>query len=154
MTDVSVENETGSASMRANGAVLGRRSLIGAGPALLTATAGTGIQTSDVDCAIILACAEFEALERRFGATPFDLQPGTAAERAASAERDCLVEAQRACLDRICSMEPTTIEGLRAIARSAIVFEPELAGADQVDGFTADRLISAILRGLTLRVET
>jgi len=65
-----------------------------------------------------------------------------------------LIEAQRACLDRICVEAPVTLAGLQAIAASTMPTAPLLTAPDRADQSIIDRLMSPMLCSPSCRVLT
>lgn len=112
-----------------------RRSLLAAGPLAAIAAAMPSITLGQVqgEQELIALCAEFDALERK------------------SIESGCDVAGEQAALaERIIATPPQTLEGFRALARSIVLWAPDMLdnSAGELGGLHGD-LNSAMLRALT-----
>ncbi len=133
-----------------------RRSLLSAAPAaMVLAGAGIGgaVQAAapGPDAELIAHCARLDALEREFLATDFGARPGTAEGNHAEAEQDRLLAAQDPIVDAICNLPCTTHEGAIAVARSLALWDAEFFKRGGPDDYTNNRLIVALVCGLTGR---
>lgn len=96
------------------------------------------------DADLIAHCAQLDALERAYLATDFE-------DDGADVERQAIAEAQFPFVDAICAHPPRTLPGFVAVARSLALWDAE-AAKDYGEGYdTNERLLSALLRGLTGR---
>ena len=131
------------------------RRRLAAGSAALLGLAGTGAaapaDAASPDAELIQLCAAFDALEREFQATDFNSLPYTPAAIVAEAEQDRLTAAQQPYLDRICACRPTTLAGAMALASTLVSLDPENIRQHAARGYTPDRLMLALLYGLTGR---
>ncbi|MGI4797511.1 MAG: hypothetical protein ACRYG8_26380 [Janthinobacterium lividum] len=93
----------------------------------------------DPDTALLAVCAEFDAVERRRSAM-FD--DDTLTDEANAAIR----EEQAPLVDRLCDLQAVTIEGMRARARSLVLYDDAVMERHTV--YTNDRLVAAVLRDL------
>ena len=83
--------------------------------------------------------AEFDAVEHRRNAM-FD--DDTLTDEANTAIR----EEQAPLVDRLCNLQAVTIEGMRARARSLVLYDDEVLERRTI--YTNDRLVAAVLRDL------
>ncbi len=133
-----------------------RRSLLGAAPAAMV-LAGAGIAGSvqaaapSADAELIAHCARMDALEREFLATDFDAIPNTPEGDHAEAEQDRISNAQAPIVDAICARPPQTPAGAVVVAHSLVLADADLFRRGGPDGYPNDRLIVALVRGLTGR---
>ena len=100
---------------------------------------GNQVSTSTADASLIALCAEYCRLEER------------------AADDELIVEAwdddamtERRELARCIAAAPcTTLEGARALARAYVASTNGAGDADGPDAYPEDRLLGALLRGLT-----
>ncbi len=104
--------------------------------------------TINPDAALIGLCAEFEALERKIEAT-FGGIAAIADDDSADAATEALRVEQDPIIDAITACRPTTLAGFTALAGIAMLWRPELIEASPAQGDTGERLIAALVRGLT-----
>ena len=100
------------------------------------------------DAELLEACAAFDNLERAYIAVPRDFWPDTPEQRAALAEQDRIVTAQKPLVDRICALRTVTREGQAARVRSLILWEGDDPTGNVDTGQVNERLLGAILRDL------
>ncbi len=93
----------------------------------------------DPDAELLAVCAEFDAMEHRRNAM-FD--DDTLTDEANAAIR----EEQAPLVDRLCEMQAITIEGMRARARSLVLYDDAVMERHSV--YTNDRIVAAVLRDL------
>lgn len=91
------------------------------------------------DAELLIVCAEFDASEHRRNAM-FD--DDTLTDEANAAIR----EEQAPLVDRLCELRAATIEGMRARARSLVLYDDAVLERHTV--YTNDRLVAAVLRDL------
>lgn len=111
--------------------------------------APAGAAPASPDAALIALCAQFDALEREYLATDFAADYGTPAADAAEAERERIAGAQDPIIDAICASPPCTPAGAVAVARSLALWDAELLKKSGKGHCTDDRLLAALVRGLT-----
>ena len=123
-----------------------------AGLAAALAPAAALAAASSPDAELIRLCGEFDALQRRIlalypeGATPIE-DDNERAEAIAP-----LSDAQDELLDRICALRATTPAGIKARAKTLVLFVPDKAEcADDEGGYVDERMIAALLRDLVGR---
>ena len=93
----------------------------------------------DPDAELLAVCAEFDAVEHRRNAM-FD--DDTLTDEANASIRD----EQEPLVDRLCDLQAMTIEGMRARARSLVLYDDAVMERRTV--YTNDRLVAAVLRDL------
>ncbi len=133
-----------------------RRSLLAAGPAAMVlagASIGGAVQAavSSPDAELLAHCARMDALEREFLATDFGAIPNTPEGDHAEAEQARIADAQAPIVDAICARPPRTAAGAAAVAHSLALWDAELFREGGPDGYANNRLIAALVRGLTGR---
>ncbi len=130
-----------------------RRRLLATVPATLalSAAAAAAPAVLNPDIALIAHCAQLDALERAYLATDFAADDGTPAGDAAEAERERIAAAQEPIVDAICASPPCTLAGAAAVARSLALWDAELLKKGGEGHCTDDRLLAALVRGLTGR---
>jgi len=138
-----------------------RRSLFAAASAVVMGagiTAGAAASVADFaptaaaepDLDVILACAEFDKLERAIRAVGGHHRGE--AEKVADRERKRLQLLQEPHLNRMCSLPVRTPAGASAIAASLLLYEAgELALDDDPHDYKNARMLSALVRGLVGR---
>ena len=112
---------------------------------------GPRIPDAPDDADLIALCAQLDALEREYLATNFNLMPGTPEDDAAEAERARIAEAQQPLVDAICARPPQTVAGAVAVAHSLALWDGDLFRQGGPDGYTNERLVAVLVRGLTGR---
>ncbi len=133
-----------------------RRSLLATAPAAMV-LAGAGIAGSvqaaapGPDAELIALCAQLDALEHEFLATDFGAMPNTPEGDHAEAEQERIADAQAPIVDAICARPPQTPAGAVVVAHSLALCDAELFRMGGPDGYANDRLIAALVRGLTGR---
>jgi hypothetical protein len=135
----------------------GRRHLLSAAPAVMVlAGIGGAVQAAapGPDAELIALCAQLDALEHEFLATDFDAMPNTPAGDHAEAEQDRIADAQAPIVDAICARPPQTPSGAVVVAHSLALADADLFRRGGPDGYPNDRLIAALVRGLTGRAAT
>jgi hypothetical protein len=93
----------------------------------------------DLDAELLAVCAEFDAVEHRRNAM-FD--DDTLTDEA----HEALREEQAPLVDRLCELRAATIEGMRARARSLVLYDD--AAMERRTVYTNDRLVAALQRDL------
>jgi hypothetical protein len=128
-----------------------RRSALGFGAAAIVAGLATPAIAGgpDPDGELIALCAEFDALERGIKA----YYPGGAKYILCDAERDNatapLDQEQRGLIDRMCELRASTLNGIRARARTLVLWAADEAeGAECKSNCLDDRMRAAISRDL------
>lgn len=101
------------------------------------------------DAELIALCAQLDALERAYLATDFAADDDTPAGDAAEAERERIAAAQEPIVDAICASPPLTPAGAVAVAHSLALWDAELLKKGGRGHCTDDRLLAALVRGLT-----
>ena len=91
------------------------------------------------DAELLAVCAEFDALEHRRNAAFDD-------DNLTDEAHDALREEQAPLVDQMCALQAVTPEGMRARARSLVLYDPEVVERRIV--YTDDRLVAAVLRDL------
>lgn len=91
------------------------------------------------DAALLAVCAEFDAVEHRRNAM-FD--DDTLTDEANASIR----EEQAPLVDRLCELQAVTIEGMRARARSLVLYDDAVMERHTV--YTNNRIVAAVLRDL------
>ena len=142
---------------------LSRRNLLGAGGCTVAAgiasvsLGGPDAQAVELapvavypDADLIAACAAFDVLEQRYRAT-FDGVEAEVEWDARDAERDRIIELQDPHFDRIMALPATTMDGLRAKARTAALEYPELLEEDA--GSRSGNLMISIIEDLVGNAE-
>ncbi|MGI4797488.1 MAG: hypothetical protein ACRYG8_26265 [Janthinobacterium lividum] len=99
----------------------------------------TAAPAPDLDAELLAVCAEFDAVEHRRNAM-FD--DDTLTDEANAAIR----EEQAPLVDRLCELQAVTIEGMRARARSLVLYDDAVLERHTV--YTNDRIVAAVLRDL------
>jgi len=133
-----------------------RRSLLAAAPAVMV-LAGGGIggavqaAAPGPDADLIAHCAQLDALEHEFLATDFGAIPNTPEGDHAEAEQERIAGAQAPIVDAICARPPQTPSGAVVVAHSLALADADLFRRGGPDGYPNDRLIAALVRGLTGR---
>ncbi len=112
---------------------------------------GAAIPDAPDDADLIALCTQLDALEREYLATDFSATPNTPADDHAEAERDRIADAQAPIVDAICARPPQTVAGAVAVARSLALWDGELFRNGGPDGYTNERLVAVLVRGLTGR---
>jgi len=112
---------------------------------------GPKIPDAPDDAELIALCAQLDALEREFIATDGSAKPYTAAADHAEAEQARITDAQAPIVDAICAKPPQTVAGAVAVAHSLALWDGELFRNGGPDGDTNDRLVAALVGGLTGR---
>lgn len=107
----------------------------------LTATA-----TPNPDADLIRLCAEFDTLEHQRHGLDYEAYPNTPEEAAFNAAEDRITAGQNALLDAIERHPPATLTGVAALARSILLEEAALHGADPHS--MGGRLIWHLVEGL------
>ncbi len=135
-----------------------RRGLLGGAAVLAVAHGGQATlpdgrksKADNPDAELISVCVAFDELEWQYLATNFDLMPGTPEDDAAEAERARIAEAQQPLVDAICARPPQTVAGAVAVARSLALWDGDLFRQGGPDGYTNERLVAVLVRGLTGR---
>ena len=132
-----------------------RRQLHAGAPAALVlsgaAAAAPAPAAPNPDADLIALCAQLDALERAYLATDFAADDHTPAGNAAEAERERIAAAQEPIVDAICASPPRTLAGAAALAHSLALWDAELFKKGGEGHCTDDRLIVALVRGLTGR---
>ena len=123
-----------------------------AGLAAALAPAAALAAASSPDAELIRLCGEFERAATPHhgpyseGATPIE-DDNERAEAIAP-----LSDAQDELLDRICTLRATTLAGIKARAKTLVLFVPDKAEcADEEGGYVDERMIAALLRDLVGR---
>ncbi|MGI4795066.1 MAG: hypothetical protein ACRYG8_13525 [Janthinobacterium lividum] len=93
----------------------------------------------DPDAGLLAVCAEFDAVEHRRNAM-FD--DDTLTDKANASIR----EEQAPLVDRLCELQAVTIEGMRARARSLVLYDDAVMERHTI--YTNDRIVAAVLRDL------
>ncbi len=106
----------------------------------------TGAPSISSDAKLIDLCADFDALERKMLAA-FD-GVTTDVERA-DAVQEAVADEQAPILDAICACRPSTLAGFQALAGSLALWDAELLKKGGEGHCTDDRLLAALVRGLT-----
>jgi hypothetical protein len=123
-----------------------------AGTALVM-TAPIAAAAESPDAELLAAIAQFDALERRIWPPEGRNCETFEEEHAADALAEPLKVEQRALLSRICTTPARTIDGLRARARSLVLWAPdigvEIAESDRGRFGWDDWMVSALIRDLT-----
>ncbi len=127
-----------------------RRGLLG-DAAVLAVAPVVPAMSAHPDAELIALCAKLDVLEREYLATDFGAMPHTFADDHAEAERDRIAEAQQPLVDAICARPPQTTAGAVAVARSLALWDGDLFRQGGPDGCTNDRLVAALVGGLTGR---
>ncbi len=127
-----------------------RRGLLG-GAAVLAVAPVAPTMSAHPDAALIALCAQLDALEREYLATDFGAMPHTPADDHAEAERDRIADAQAPVVNAICAQPPQTTAGAVAVARSLALWDGDLFRQGGPDGDINQRLVAALVRGLTGR---
>lgn len=131
---------------------LPRRRLAASGASLLGLTGiATGARGVGPDAELIEHCAAWQALEHQSLATDFHSPPGSPAAAAADAERVVLEREQRLVTERICRSRPSTLAGLAALAGVIVASDADVLEWHAARGYELDRMMLALLRGLTER---
>ncbi len=94
---------------------------------------------ADPDAELLAVCAEFDAVEHRRNAM-FDDDTLTDGANAA------IREEQAPLVDRLCDLQAVTIQGMRARARSLVLYDDEVLERRTV--YTNGRIVAAVLRDL------
>jgi len=127
-----------------------RRGLLG-GAAVLAMAPVVPAMSAHPDAEVIALCAELDMLERQYLATDFGAKPNSPADDHAEAERSRIADAQAPIVDAICARPPQTTAGAVAVARSLALWDGDLFRNGGPDGYTNERLIAVLVRGLTGR---
>jgi len=109
---------------------------------------GPRIPDAPDDAELIALCAQLDALEREFLATDFGAKPDTPADDHAEAERARIADAQVPIVDAICARPPQTAAGAVAVAHSLALWDGDLFRNSGPDGYTNERLVAVLVRGL------
>ena len=109
---------------------------------------GLAIPDEPNDAELIALCAQLDALEREYLATDFGAMPNTPADDYAEAERDRIADAQQPLVDAICARPPQTTAGAVAVAQSLALWDGDLFRNSGPDGYTNERLVAVLVRGL------
>ena len=125
-------------------APIARRSLLAGAAGLAPMTALSA--PSHPDAAVLAACAAFDELEMAYIASFNGELDDTPEGVAAVEERERIHDAQRLVLDRICGQPATTLAGVRAKARSLVLWDEEAIEDDAT--YFNDRLRTSLLRDL------
>lgn len=128
---------------------MNRRDLLAAAPPAALALSGVAVAapaTVNPDAALISLCAKFEALERKAEAA---LATNDEEQDRADAIAETIHQEQAPIVAAITACRPTTLAGFTALAGIAMLWRPELIEASPAQGDTGERLIAALVRGLT-----
>jgi len=109
---------------------------------------GPRIPDAPDDAELIALCAQLDALEREYLATDFGATPNTPADDHAEAERARIADAQAPIVDAICARPPQTTAGAVAVAHSLALWDGDLFRQGGPDGYTNERLVAVLVRGL------
>ncbi len=110
---------------------------------------GPAIPDAPDDADLIALCAQLDALEREYLATDFGATPNAPADDHAEAERARIADAQAPIVDAICARPPQTTAGAVAVAHSLALWDGDLFRNSGPDGYTNERLVAVLVRGLT-----
>jgi len=140
------------------GKVSARRAFLAGGVAATASAAvmasvesAAGAPSVSSDAELIGLCAQLDTLEREFLATDFGAMPNTPGGDHAEAEQDRIADAQAPIVDAICARPPQTSAGAVAVAHSLALWDAEFFKRGGPGGYTNERLIVALVRGLTGR---
>jgi hypothetical protein len=147
ITGLPASSVGGPSNPRRRAVLTGTAAVAGALAAGAGAPARAAPASPDAD--LITFCAQLDALEREYLATDFAADYGTPADDAAEAERERIAGAQDPVVDAICASPPCTPAGAVAVARSLALWDAELLKKGGEGHCTDDRLLAALVRGLT-----
>lgn len=126
-----------------------RRLLLATAPTALTLS-GAAIAaptTLSPDATLIALCAKFDAVEHKFAAALLNLGRD-AEEECLDAARDAAKDEQVPILDAITACHPTTLAGFAALVNTLALLDGELVKGDPTRGYTNERLMQVLFRGL------
>ena len=95
---------------------------------------------------MIALCAQLDELERAYRATRFDHKNKSPESLAADAERNALQARQDTLVERISETPARTLEGVQAVARSLVLWEPDSLAIGPRDN--GEVLLNVILQNL------
>lgn len=117
------------------------------GAGIAAAPAVAAVSGSNPDAELIRMCAEHDALEHRVRALDYTALPDSEEEAGFEAASDALSAQQGPILERICELRGTTLEGLRARARTWALWMGEQT-RDVPGDYPERRMIRALIRDL------
>lgn len=144
-----MNNRAGAAKVKCDRMLLAVRRwrLLSGGPVVTMPLVSAAPASPDTE--LLENCAAYARLQRELDVFDFDHSVGIPASPAVEAARTCIIATQWGHLERICAEPPSTPAGFAAVAATLALVDPEIAVADPAGGFLTDRLMAALLCGLT-----
>lgn len=128
-----------------------RRNLLATATPAVLVLSGVAVAapaTINPDAKLVALCSEFEALERK---AVVALSTNDEDQDRADAVAEAIYREQAPIVAAITACPPTTLAGFTALASTAVLWRPELIEASSTQGDTGERLIWALLCGMTGR---